>query len=115
MLVGLARPSLRDSPLALPAPPSPRRFAVTLAVYEFLKKTFPFPYGDKAKPVPGFSSPLAGGFLGGNRSDYDITRVRARNALKILLDVHEDFGRTTIRPQGGKSVFAAKPRPAPLA
>lgn len=62
------------------------RFAVTLAVYEFLKKTFPFPYGDKPKTTSRpFTSTLGGNLLGGNKADFDITRVRARNALKILL------------------------------
>jgi solute carrier family 25 aspartate/glutamate transporter 12/13 len=89
------------------------QFAVTLAVYEWLKKTFPFPYGDKPLAGPSFSSPLAGGLFG--RPDYDITRLRARAGLRILLDCHEDFGRTRVQPVGGKGVFAAKPRPAPLA
>lgn len=90
------------------------QFAVTLAVYEWLKKTFPFPYGDKAAAGgPTFASPLAGGLFG--RPDYDITRIRAKNALKAMLDIHEDFGQTTVRPVGGRGIFAAKPRPPPLA
>ncbi|KAL7410524.1 putative mitochondrial inner membrane protein [Mrakia frigida] len=77
------------------------QFAVTLVVYEWLKVHFPYPYGDNIPPPrPSFLS-----------GPEDLTRVRARNALKILLDCHEDFGRTTLRPQGGGGWLAGKPLP----
>ncbi|CDZ97571.1 mitochondrial inner membrane protein [Phaffia rhodozyma] len=89
------------------------QFAVTLAVYEWLKKSFPYPYAEKPYGAASIPSPIRGGsslshgFLT-SRMD-DLTRIRARNALKILLDCHEDFGRTVYQPKGGKSVFAGLP------
>jgi len=67
---GLAR-VLRSSP----------QFGVTLLCYEQLQAIFPYPFDKDAKPsiIP---------------IKEDITRIRARNALRILLDCHEDFGLT---------------------
>ncbi|KAM0793053.1 hypothetical protein ACM66B_000540 [Microbotryomycetes sp. NB124-2] len=69
---GLAR-VLRSSP----------QFGVTLVAYENLKKLFPF--GGKISVLP--------------QSEEDISRVRARNALKVLLDAHADFGRVNAAKQ----------------
>ncbi|GAA95278.1 uncharacterized protein L969DRAFT_84990 [Mixia osmundae IAM 14324] len=54
------------------------QFGVTLVAYEYLQAALPYP-GSK-KP----SSLLA--------SSEDITRIRARNALRVLLDAHSDWG-----------------------
>ncbi|KAJ9107909.1 hypothetical protein QFC19_002652 [Naganishia cerealis] len=56
------------------------QFGVTLVAYEMLKKNFPFPYGDQKPVVSSLSEPM------------DMSRVRARNALKILLDTSSRFG-----------------------
>ncbi|KAF7975211.1 hypothetical protein HWV62_10290 [Athelia sp. TMB] len=56
------------------------QFGFTLLAYEYLHK---YPYEVKPKEVRTALT---------SRPD-DISRVRARNALKILLDVHGDFGR----------------------
>lgn len=53
---------------------------VTLVAYENLKLHFPYPDG-----TPSLSGLLPQG-------EEDISRIRARNALKVLLDVHTDFG-----------------------
>ncbi|KAK9900131.1 mitochondrial carrier [Cystobasidium minutum MCA 4210] len=68
---GIAR-VLRSSP----------QFGVTLVAYETLQSSFP--YSSINKSVKKTSPTLLEG-------PEDITRVRARNALKILLDVHEDI------------------------
>ncbi|KAF9454175.1 mitochondrial carrier [Macrolepiota fuliginosa MF-IS2] len=59
------------------------QFGFTLLGYETLKTTFPYPWQDAP---PQVSTALT------SRSD-ELAKVRARNALKILLDVHGDFGR----------------------
>lgn len=68
---GLAR-VLRSSP----------QFAVTLMMYEVLKKQIPYPWGDEIKPVVAAPS----------RDSNDLSKIRARNALKILLDTSSRFG-----------------------
>jgi len=70
---GIAR-VLRSSP----------QFGFTLVAYEYLHKFFPYPYSDKPKQLETQYT------IGGGE---DISRTRARNALKILLDVHSDIGR----------------------
>ncbi|GAA5969461.1 hypothetical protein JCM21900_006505 [Sporobolomyces salmonicolor] len=55
------------------------QFGVTLVAYENLKKHFPFP-----DPQTSFADLLP--------REEDIARVRARNALKVLLDVSQGFG-----------------------
>nr|XP_018999580.1 solute carrier family 25 (mitochondrial aspartate/glutamate transporter), member 12/13 [Kwoniella mangroviensis CBS 8507]OCF63041.1 solute carrier family 25 (mitochondrial aspartate/glutamate transporter), member 12/13 [Kwoniella mangroviensis CBS 8507] len=71
---GLAR-VIRSSP----------QFAVTLAMYEVLSKTFPYPFAPAVPLAPTTSRPSLS-------SSQDISRVRARNALRILLDCSSRFG-----------------------
>lgn len=56
------------------------QFGVTLVSYEFLQKLIPFPFGHHTH----VESTVV--------SEVELPRIRARNAMKILLDVHEDFG-----------------------
>ncbi|KAG9314129.1 mitochondrial carrier domain-containing protein [Chiua virens] len=58
------------------------QFGFTLLAYEYLHKYLPFPWEEKP---PQVQTALT------SRQD-DMSRIRARNALKILLDVHGDFG-----------------------
>ncbi|KAI0319425.1 mitochondrial inner membrane protein [Amylostereum chailletii] len=59
------------------------QFGFTLVAYEYLHKVRIYPFKDQPRDVEtALTSP----------SD-DIAKTRARNALKILLDVHGDFGR----------------------
>ncbi|KAH8099839.1 mitochondrial inner membrane protein [Cristinia sonorae] len=61
------------------------QFGFTLVAYEYLHKFLPYPFQEKPREVEtAFTS-----------QPEDISKVRARNALKILLDVHGDFGRRT--------------------
>ncbi|KZV70963.1 mitochondrial carrier [Peniophora sp. CONT] len=70
------------------------QFGFTLVAYEYLHKFVPYPFRD----VPaGVETALTSG-----RSD-DVTQTRARNALKILLDVHGDFGRRGVTTTPGSS------------
>ncbi|KAF8921928.1 mitochondrial carrier domain-containing protein [Mucidula mucida] len=57
------------------------QFGFTLLAYEELKKAYPW-----AEAPPKVETALT------SRRD-EMSRIRARNALKILLDVHGDFGR----------------------
>lgn len=60
------------------------QFGVTLVCYELFHKHFPYPFGeDKAVQRPTRAAAT------------DISRVRARNALKILLDCSSHFGELT--------------------
>ncbi|KAF5368581.1 hypothetical protein D9758_002185 [Tetrapyrgos nigripes] len=59
------------------------QFGFTLLAYEQLKKKLPYPWDEKPRRVETALT---------SRPD-EITKIRARNALKILLDVHGDFGR----------------------
>ncbi|KXN88836.1 Calcium-binding mitochondrial carrier protein [Leucoagaricus sp. SymC.cos] len=59
------------------------QFGFTLLGYETLKTLFPYPWQDAP---PQVSTALT------SRKD-ELAQIRARNALKILLDVHGDFGR----------------------
>ncbi|KAI0046609.1 mitochondrial carrier [Auriscalpium vulgare] len=63
------------------------QFGFTLVAYEYLHK---YPYKEQPREVETALT---------SRPD-DIAKTRARNALKILLDVHGDFGR---RSTGGSS------------
>lgn len=40
----------------------------------------------------------------------EISRIRARNALKILLDMHGDFGARVAAASSGKPLSLAKPK-----
>ncbi|WWC66402.1 uncharacterized protein I206_100304 [Kwoniella pini CBS 10737] len=71
---GLAR-VIRSSP----------QFAVTLAMYEVLSKNFPYPLAPAAPIAPTTARPSLS-------SSQDISRIRARNALRILLDCSSRFG-----------------------
>ena len=61
------------------------QFAVTLTVYEVLARNFPNPF---ASTAPGAAAASARPI----RATTDISRVRARNALRILLDCSSSFG-----------------------
>ncbi|KAF7307212.1 tRNA (guanine(37)-N1)-methyltransferase [Mycena indigotica] len=59
------------------------QFAFTLMSYEMFKKMMPYPWEDKPRQVETALT----------MKPDEMSRVRARNALKILLDVHGDFAR----------------------
>ncbi|KIJ54336.1 hypothetical protein M422DRAFT_201453 [Sphaerobolus stellatus SS14] len=59
------------------------QFGFTLVAYEYLHKFLPYPWQEQPRQLETALS----------SSESDLSRIRARNALKILLDVHGDFGR----------------------
>ncbi|KAG2022896.1 carnitine/acyl carnitine carrier [Coprinopsis cinerea AmutBmut pab1-1] len=59
------------------------QFGFTLLGYETLKKFVPYPWEEKPRQMETALT---------SRPD-DLSKVRARNALRILLDVHGDFGK----------------------
>ncbi|GJJ13233.1 hypothetical protein Clacol_007484 [Clathrus columnatus] len=59
------------------------QFGFTLVAYEYLHKFLPFPWNEQPRQLETRLT----------AQDSDLSRIRARNALKILLDVHSDFGR----------------------
>lgn len=69
------------------------QFGFTLVAYEYLQTYLPYPFGEEPKKLETLLT--SGGA-------EDMSRVRARNALKILLDVHGDFGKK-ITPGGSSS------------
>jgi len=65
------------------------QFGFTLVAYEYLHRMLPYPWKEAPREVETALT---------SRGE-EIAKTRARNALKILLDVHGDFGRRT--PSGG--------------
>lgn len=64
------------------------QFAVTLSCYELLNKYFPYPFGDEAHSKAGQAA-------SGVQRPFqatDISRIRAMNGLRILLDCSSQFG-----------------------
>ncbi|KAL0951634.1 hypothetical protein HGRIS_008314 [Hohenbuehelia grisea] len=81
------------------------QFACTLLGYEVLKDTMPYPWADK--PIQVQTA------LTSQRDD--LSKIRARNALKILLDVHGDFGRRAAAASGTMAALNRPSKPPGLA
>jgi len=75
------------------------QFGFTLLGYETLKKYFPYPWDEQPRQVQTALT----------SQPNDLEKIRARNALKILLDVHGDFGRKAAA--SGVALALSKPRP----
>ena len=72
------------------------QFGFTLAAYEVLQKSLPLPgsAADGGRPVGGHVEPA----IGLQAATAPISYLRSRNALKIILDLDENFG----KPRGEK-------------
>ena len=70
-------------------------FGATLVAYEYLQKFLPYPFDSKQKADTS-----------GSRPWEDPSRQRARNAMKLLMQMHDDFGSAT-PPSGYKPVAMA--------
>lgn len=70
------------------------QFGFTLAAYEVLQKALPMPGSAQSEgpSVMGHAEPA----LGLRESKTPLPYLRSRNALKIILDLDEDFGRPRI-------------------
>lgn len=76
------------------------QFGFTLAGYEVLQGLLPLPGGESTQaPHMGAKTPIVG--LPEETSPMNF--VRSRNALKIVLDLDENFGRMQIPKSGDKS------------
>lgn len=72
------------------------QFGFTLAGYEVLQTLLPLPGAKTEAPHMGVKS--AGGLPG---QDAPLSYLRSRNALKIILDLDEEFGRTKLPGKEG--------------
>jgi solute carrier family 25 aspartate/glutamate transporter 12/13 len=73
------------------------QFGFTLAAYEVLQRTIPFPGGAKSSTGGGVSEAMAT-----LKDKIDTSPfARSRNSLKIILDLDEDFGRAKLPDQKG--------------
>ncbi len=71
------------------------QFAFTLAGYEVLQKLLPMPGGTSDAGPPDQTDPSA---VGLNEAKAPLPYLRSRNALKIILDLDQNFGKPTIPP-----------------
>lgn len=72
------------------------QFGFTLAAYEVLSKALPMPGSGTDTATPsGFSEPA----IGLKEAKAPLPYLRSRNALKIILDLDQDFGRPKV-PSG---------------
>jgi len=78
------------------------QFGFTLLAYEYLHKFFPYPWQEMPRKLETALT---------TKQD-DLSKIRARNALKILLDVHGDIGR---RAASSSSALPSMFRPPPKA
>ncbi|RDW88562.1 calcium-binding mitochondrial carrier protein-like protein Aralar1 [Coleophoma cylindrospora] len=74
------------------------QFGFTLAGYEVLQGLLPMPGSGKEQQVQA-TSPSTGGPLPGQ--DGPLSYLRSRNALKIILDLDESFGRVKVPGTNG--------------
>lgn len=69
------------------------QFGFTLASYEFLQNSLPFPGSEKAEQ---FQTGVVGAVSSIQEMDVASPHARSRNALKIILDLDENFGRAKL-------------------
>ncbi|KAK3373926.1 mitochondrial carrier domain-containing protein [Lasiosphaeria ovina] len=74
------------------------QFGFTLAAYELLQTALPYPGGAKSEAKLGGSGGVVDVAAAMKDKTPDTPFVRSRNALKILLDLDENLGRTTLGP-----------------
>ena len=74
------------------------QFGFTLAAYEVLQNVVPFP-GSEADDLSGLNK-KAGRLHSAQLGDAsgEMPWVRSRNALKIILDLDQNFGRAKVKP-----------------
>lgn len=69
------------------------QFGFTLAAYEVLQNTIPFPGSAKAEQVQAGLGEAVGALAPMDKSS---PHFRSRNALKLILDIDEDFGKLRV-------------------
>ncbi|KAI9790457.1 MAG: mitochondrial aspartate-glutamate transporter agc1 [Peltula sp. TS41687] len=93
------------------------QFACTLAAYEVLQNLLPMPGVDTASDLA--VSPTTAGAGGGSMqpsvglpyAKSPLPYLRSRNALKVILDLDEDFGRPKLPTKTGWLSLSGKNRP----
>lgn len=88
------------------------QFGFTLAAYEMLGKLFPMPGSEEAEEAQ--KSKLTariepGVGVGLSEAKAPLPYLRSRNALKIILDLDENFGRVKI-PKGREAAWLGLPK-----
>ena len=79
------------------------QFGFTLAAYEVLQGLLPLPGGEKEKAAhQGVSALNIGQGEGLPGQQGPLSYLRSKNALKIILDLDENFGRVDLRRGPGK-------------
>lgn len=76
------------------------QFGFTLAGYEVLQNLLPLPSDAEESTPAGQAEPA----VGLSEASAPLHYLRSRNALKIILDMDQNFGRPRV-PQGGSSFF----------
>lgn len=74
------------------------QFGFTLAAYEVLQKSLPMPGSEEAEAAKGAAEKIVPG-IGLQEAKQPMPYLRSRNALKIILDLDENFGRIKV-PNG---------------
>jgi solute carrier family 25 (mitochondrial aspartate/glutamate transporter), member 12/13 len=72
------------------------QFGFTLAAYEVFQSVFPFPGKAKAETIHTGVAEVVSSV---REKDVASPHARSRNALKIILDIDEDFGRLRVPDQ----------------
>ena len=80
------------------------QFGFTLAAYELLGKLLPMPGSDEAEAKKSLSGGRVAPGVGLPEASAPLPYLRSRNALKIILDLDENFGRVRI-PEGKEKAW----------
>lgn len=84
------------------------QFGFTLAAYEVLGKLLPYPGGEEAEAKKTLTRRIEPG-VGLREATAPLPYLRSRNALKIILDLDENFGRIKI-PKGKEQTWLGLPK-----
>ena len=84
------------------------QFGFTLAAYEVLGKLLPMPGSEEAEAKKKLTGRIEPG-VGLREASAPLPYLRSRNALKIILDLDENFGRVKI-PKGKETAWLGLPR-----
>ena len=84
------------------------QFGFTLAAYEVLGKLLPMPGSGEAEAKKKLTGRIEPG-LGLREASAPLPYLRSRNALKIILDLDENFGRVRI-PKGKEGSWLGLPK-----
>ena len=85
------------------------QFGFTLAAYEVLGKLLPMPGSEEAEAKRNLTGRVEPG-IGLREASAPLPYLRSRNALKIILDLDENFGRVKI-PKGKEQIWLGLPKP----